>query len=67
MKKWVDKYGIVALILISISPVPYDFIGLIIGYLDISFKKYASPLFVGKFIRFVLVGLGMGLVLGVSS
>ena len=63
IEKWVDKYGIYALLVISISPIPYDFIGLIVGYLDLSFKKYAIPLFIGKFIRFVLVGLGTGLLL----
>jgi membrane protein YqaA with SNARE-associated domain len=64
VERWVSKYGVFALLAISILPIPYDFIGLIVGYLDLSFKKYAIPLFIGKFIRFVLIGLGAGLVLG---
>ena len=64
VEKWVNKYGVFALFLISISPLPYDFVGLIVGYLDLSFKKYVIPLFLGKFIRFILVGLGTNFILG---
>ncbi|MFZ5425111.1 MAG: YqaA family protein [Patescibacteria group bacterium] len=63
VEKWVNKYGYLALFVIAVLPIPYDFIGLIVGYLDLSFKKYAVPLFVGKFFRFVLIGLGTGFVL----
>jgi len=65
VEKWVNKYGVFALLVISILPIPYDFIGLIVGYLDLSFKKYAIPLFIGKFIRFVLVGMGTSYILGI--
>ncbi|MBU1034122.1 VTT domain-containing protein [Patescibacteria group bacterium] len=64
IEKWVNKYGVFALFFISISPLPYDFVGLIVGYLDLSFRKYVIPLFLGKFIRFVLVGLGTSFILG---
>jgi membrane protein YqaA with SNARE-associated domain len=62
LEKWVNKYGYFALFAISVLPIPYDFIGLLVGYLDLSFKKYAIPLFVGKFFRFVLIGLGTNFV-----
>ena len=65
VEKWVNNYGVFALLAISISPIPYDFIGLIVGYLDLSFKKYAIPLFIGKFIRFVLVAIGTSYILGI--
>jgi membrane protein YqaA with SNARE-associated domain len=64
VEKWVNKYGVFALLVISVLPIPYDFIGLIVGYLDLSFKKYAIPLFIGKFIRFVFVGMSTSLILG---
>ncbi len=67
VEKWVNRYGVFALLVISILPVPYDFIGLIVGYLDLSFSKYAIPLFIGKFIRFVLVGVGTSLILGIKQ
>jgi membrane protein YqaA with SNARE-associated domain len=63
VEKWVDRYGYITLVVIAILPVPYDFIGLLAGYLDLSFKKYAIPLFVGKFIRIVFVGMGTTFVL----
>jgi len=62
LEKWVNKYGVFALLVISIAPIPYDFVGLAVGYLDLSFKKYVIPLFIGKFLRFVLIGLGTGVV-----
>lgn len=63
IEKYVNRYGYWALIVISILPIPYDFIGLIVGYLDLSFKKYIIPLFIGKFLRFILVGMGTSLII----
>jgi membrane protein YqaA with SNARE-associated domain len=66
LEKWVNKYGVYALILISISPIPYDFVGLLVGYLDLSYKKYAIPMVIGKYIRYLLIGWGTQWVLGTS-
>ena len=63
VEKYVNRYGFLALLGISILPIPYDFIGILVGYLDLNYKKYILPLFIGKFIRFILVGLGTSLVL----
>jgi membrane protein YqaA with SNARE-associated domain len=63
LEKWVNRYGIFALLVISVLPIPYDFVGLIVGYLDLSYSKYALPLFIGKFVRFALVGMGTDLIL----
>lgn len=49
LEKWVNNYGYLTLFAISILPIPYDFVGLLVGYLDLSFRKYAIPLFIGKF------------------
>ncbi len=65
VENWVNKYGYWTLFVFAVLPIPYDFIGLIAGYLDLSFKKYAIPLFVGKFCRYVLVGFGTNLFLSI--
>lgn len=55
----VQKYGVFALFVWSLLSIPYDIIGLIAGYLGISYKKYIIPTFLGKFIRMILIGLGI--------
>ena len=55
----VHKYGSVALFFWSLIPFPYDLIGLIAGYLEFSYKRFLIPTFLGRFIRFILLGLGI--------
>lgn len=55
----VQKYGVFALFVWSLLPIPYDIIGLAAGYLGISYKRYLIFSFLGKFIRVILIGLGV--------
>lgn len=59
IEKIINKYGSYALFFWSLIPFPYDLIGLIAGYLELSYKRFIIPTFLGKFIRFILLGLGM--------
>jgi membrane protein YqaA with SNARE-associated domain len=59
IEKSVQKYGVFALFVWSLLPVPYDIIGLIAGYLGISYKRYVIPTFLGKFVRMILIGGGI--------
>src|SRR3989344_6598745 len=59
IEKTIHKYGSVALFFWSLIPFPYDLVGLIAGYLELSYKRFIIPTFLGKFIRFILLGLGM--------
>ena len=54
----VQRYGIYGLFFLSLLPLPYDFIGLIAGYLQISYRKFFIPTFSGRFLRMILIGLG---------
>jgi membrane protein YqaA with SNARE-associated domain len=54
----IHKYGVFALFFWSLIPFPYDLIGLIAGYLRFSYPRYIIPTFMGKFIRFILLGSG---------
>ena len=55
----IEKYGIFAIFFWSLIPFPYDIIGLVAGYLGLSYVRYIIPTFLGKFIRFTLIGLGI--------
>ena len=59
IEKTIHKYGVYALFFWSLIPFPYDLVGLIAGYLELSYKKFIFPTFLGKFIRFILLGLGI--------
>lgn len=59
IEKSVNKYGFSALFIWSLIPIPYDFIGLVAGYLGFSYRKFILPAFLGKFVRFLLLGLGI--------
>lgn len=58
-EKIVQKHGVYGLFLLSLLPLPYDFIGLIAGYLQISYRKFFIPTLLGRFLRMVLIGLGV--------
>lgn len=55
----VERYGMLAIFFWSLIPFPYDIIGFIAGYLGLPYIRYVIPTFLGKFIRFTLIGLGI--------
>lgn len=59
IEKTVQRYGVLALFIWSIIPFPYDLVGFVAGYLGLPYKKYIVPTFLGKFIRIMLIGLGV--------
>ena len=59
IEKSINKYGVFALFFWSLIPFPYDLIGFVAGYLGLSYVKYIIPTFLGKFVRIILLGLGI--------
>jgi membrane protein YqaA with SNARE-associated domain len=59
IEKGIHKFGPFVLFFWSLMPIPYDFVGLIAGYLEFSYKSYVIPSFLGKFVRFILLGIGI--------
>lgn len=55
----VDKYGVWALFFWALIPFPYDIIGFIAGFLKISYSRFITPTFIGRLIRFILMGYGL--------
>lgn len=55
----VKKWGPVALFFWSLIPFPYDLVGIVAGYLEIPFGRYFLATMLGKFIRSLLIGLGV--------
>jgi len=55
----VKKYGVFAIFFWSLIPFPYDIIGFVAGYLGLPYVHYVIPTFLGKFIRFTFIGLGI--------
>lgn len=55
----IHKFGVVALFFWSLIPIPYDIIGFIAGYLEFPYKIFIFPTFLGKFVRFLLLGVGV--------
>lgn len=64
IERIVHKYGFYGLFFFAVIPFPYDFIGLIAGYLGFSFSKFFIPTFLGKFIKVILLGFGAVKILG---
>lgn len=54
----VRKYGVFGLFFTSLLPLPYDFIGLIAGYLKLPYRLFLIPTFLGRLSRMVLIGMG---------
>jgi membrane protein YqaA with SNARE-associated domain len=65
VERAIGKYGGWAFLGYSILPFPFDFVGLIAGYLRFSYWKMLGAAFVGKVTRFVLMGMGTGWLMGV--
>ena len=55
----IKKYGPFALFFWAIIPFPYDFIAVIAGILKHPFKRFLIPTFLGRLIRFLLMGFGI--------
>ena len=55
----IKKYGPFALFFWAIIPFPYDFIAVIAGYLKLPFKRFLIPTFLGRLLRFILMGFGI--------
>jgi membrane protein YqaA with SNARE-associated domain len=62
----IHRFGPMALFFWSLIPFPYDIIGLIAGYLEFSYKSFVIPTFLGKLVRFLILGSGMIALLGRS-
>ncbi len=58
LKKFMDRFGLLAVLVLSIIPMPLDVNGLLSGYMGVEYKKYIAVNFLGKIIVFALVGLG---------
>jgi membrane protein YqaA with SNARE-associated domain len=58
-EKQIQKWGSFALFGWALIPFPYDFIAMIAGYLELSYKKFVFPVFLARFVRFVLLGSGI--------
>jgi membrane protein YqaA with SNARE-associated domain len=59
IERTIHKYGPVGLFFWSLIPIPYDIIGLIAGYLEIPYKNFVIPTFLGRLLRFILIGVGV--------
>lgn len=59
LEESVHKYGMFALFFWALIPFPYDIIGFIAGYLRLPYWKFIIPTFLGRFIRFILIGWGI--------
>lgn len=52
----IKKFGIYAIFFWSFIPFPYDLVGFVAGYLGMPYKSYIAATFLGKFIRFIIIG-----------
>ena len=57
VRAMVQRYGQKGLFAFSLIPLPLDVVGGTVGYLGFSYWYYLLPTFVGKFLRFFLLGL----------
>lgn len=58
-KKFLNKFGLFAVYILAILPLPLDVNGLLSGYLGIPYRKYILVNFLGKVTVFFLVGAGI--------
>lgn len=64
LEKHIRKYGAFALLFWALVPFPYDLIGLISGYLGFPYLTFLVPTFIGRLIRFLLLGYGTLTIIG---
>lgn len=58
-KTFISKFGLFAVYILAILPLPLDVNGLLSGYMGVPYKKYILVNFFGKVTIFLLVGLGI--------
>ncbi|MCX6783667.1 MAG: VTT domain-containing protein [candidate division WWE3 bacterium] len=59
----IKRYGMIGLFCWSLIPLPYDIIGLIAGYVEFPYRRFWVATFLGKFVRFMIIGIVVRLVL----
>jgi membrane protein YqaA with SNARE-associated domain len=62
--EFLHKYGVYGLLVLALLPTPYDFVGLIAGYLKFAYTDFFLATFLGRVIRFWLIGIGAIAILG---
>lgn len=60
----IQKYGTIGIFLWSLLPFPYDLVGIIAGYLGMQYLNYFIPTFLGKFVRFLVIGFVSVIIFG---
>jgi len=55
----IHKFGPIAFFVWSLIPIPYDIIGFVAGYLEFPYTSFVLPMFLGKFVRFIILGFGI--------
>lgn len=58
IKRLVDRFGVIGLFILSLIPLPYDFVALVAGYLKISYRQFFPAMFLGKLFRFLILAYG---------
>lgn len=59
MKEFMKRFGLFAVYVLAVVPLPIDLNGLLSGYLGIPYKKYIAVNFLGKLTIFLIAGLGI--------
>ncbi|MCX6816942.1 MAG: VTT domain-containing protein [Candidatus Beckwithbacteria bacterium] len=55
----IRRFGPWAIFFWALIPFPFDLIAVIAGYLEVPFLRFFIPMFLGRFIRFLLLGSGI--------
>lgn len=59
LERSIERYGIIALFFWALIPFPYDLVGFVAGYLNFAYKRFVVATFLGRFLRFIIIGLGI--------
>ena len=54
----ITRYGPWAIFFWALIPFPFDIIAVAAGYLQLPFWRFLIPMFLGRFVRFILLGSG---------
>ena len=63
-ERYIKKYGPWAMLVWSFIPFPYDFVAIISGYMGLPYAYFALPTFLGRFLRFLVLGSGAVAIFG---
>lgn len=55
----IKKFGPWAIFGWALIPFPFDLIAIIAGYLEMPYWRFVIPMFLGRLIRFILMGFGI--------